>query len=167
MEFCKTPFLYILAMVIVAVVGGLIVNYVIKKREKMKIKRMLINDSALNFQNLDDNIISTGGGMLIYKGLNFNPAFKNIPQYHFSISTLKLFEVEGVNIIKHLNETQSRNFLKIINLLHDLENARIFLANADPNDLDYKYFQEMFVDFSKKARDLYGDLVDDIQTWKV
>jgi len=163
-----TTFLGTLIAFVPPIFGGIVVYYYIKNQEKKKIIDLLDNDCTLNWRNIEWNELTPPecgkGGLINYK--NLNVPFKGIPQYQFSISTLKLFESEGANITKHLNRKQSKMFWELFNLLYDLESTRLFLVKADPNDEDYFSFQECFVILSKKSKDLYLKLLADIQNIK-
>jgi len=154
-----------LLALLAAVIAGIILQYINRRREKIKVIELLKNDCAFNWKNIDWCRIVTAYPWSVYhnykdiKGVSI----KGNPVYYFSIASLKIFETEGANITRYLNKKQSEMFWELFNLLFDLENTRKVLEKIGNDDDNYEPYQKMFVYLANKSMKLYVKLVNDIQ----
>ena len=152
--------------IIITIIGGVILEYIKDRKEKNKVFSMIKQDCYINWKNIDNYTITenTNNNSVYYNyknnhGINFH----GNSCYMFPNSTLKFFETEGGNILKHLNKNQSLLFWELYNKLFEIENIRQILLTMNTDNKDYLSFQKLFVIFSKEALNLYIKLDSDLR----
>jgi hypothetical protein len=137
-----------------------------QKQEKREIISLFKTDFSKNWTDFDKlkNIPTKEYfSRMVYnfKGIE-RVHISGIPEYGYSIFSLKLFETEGIKLSKLLGKKKRILFWELYNSLHDLENTRIILNNIETNNRNYHCFQDLFVKLSDKCYNLYFEFVDEL-----
>ena len=144
----------------------LIFDYFKWRRDKLNLIEILKQDYNANWKKLDELKGVPEGEIFVrirgvFKGVT-DLSFHTLPEYKYRVWNLKIFDVEGIKLVRYLKIKQRKLYWQLYGLLNDLEQTRIILEKMQKIDDDYSQYQKLFKGLLLITIEKYDDFIKEI-----